>query len=1268
MAVSVNDINKLKDKTWYETSNEKIVLTKDYERIIHSPEFSILGFLNGYMYYTDTVYMGKATLEGNSIAEIKLDISNGSFMEGYEYFIGWYEKTIYKINDNIEVEWTLEFDDYIRDIVMDIRGDFYIIFENDRSVMKYTGKGEPIVYLEGTDDPAKEVSIYAIFVSKGAGWVYLLGTEFWGIDGKCQSFVDKYNCRTWEKVDRVIIESDRFVKMYDPRYKYKSLYIRDDYMYIIGEQFISRYNIKGIELWKNTLGYNAATGTMDTIGTIAFDDNPYTEFIYFVEDLYSSNGHGFGKMSITGKTLWKITLTDSIEKVDFKLTIYRDKMYVSDRTLVQQYRNYVLALDDNKVLFRTRQGRLVNVVMYNSEEIYSSDNYYGYYLIADKIKEEIPWIVYHPLLHDNGEVVDEELDVILLPEENEGYTNEDNYDYYYLLASSYGMEDNSLSILFLKNYKPILTKLGNVLKTKEPYLPDRIHEFILNMPGNRIDTMQDFDLVRSRFTYSYDRYLLADRNMFFTDIVTKNLEYVIITKDKGFDIVRKSREIYNYLLSRYDDMSLIEEWLKENGVTESPLPEYVDELRHHTMGMIQDIQIAGVPTVYDVQPLKRHEYTFDGYEYLNNTWGSQIFTCTNMPFDKRKCFKKAYIDSIANLVKRQEMRPVLFFINGKAIPWSDCTIVRDWAYTYVIVNNTNPYEKDLSCIIFPCDIRYGEDNNCLSEEVCKTHLYFDSEGKYTTNIEEVAIRIEVIDKNVVGGIFENPSFFEVENLYRQKASDRNILVFEDRMLFPDARFYMNEHGKDIFTYDHSENKDKVFNTFYWIKGNDYYGTLYKIPNGENTKEACKEIAQDISRPEVQNFNVPFNFKMWRNKTWEENVAQAVEYIMQYDMSLLVQYYKQISNIESYVFTGEYLRDRVPKDGGWLVMPRHRKRKHDDYIIVFRNNHLYEYYKEIEYDAHNFKIPIFGHIARTDRMEIVHFKEVDNSYYSLTITDDKVSDYIPEGLRYDNFLLFGNSPSHKQFYDTFSVENSIQYEINFEYRNNFSESGEYMGTDFKLNDPYYLNKSINICSKHQFQYMYYNIFYNRKSVNLSPDFRFCHDKTKFMIFKNGLIIPRDTYDLHVMTNETPAKYISITFEEELLEGERIDIFYLPMSYDEIDITSDIDYSQYNMNRDINISMDHLGYQFDKDLYWVSVSGKKINYQIIQNIDNHRCRVTEDPHLDDLSPRSVDRWFIYRFMQPDKLLSKLYSYSDKWTDAVDALTPIQYKSLLNDHIKK
>ena len=1269
MSISLNDINSLKDKKIYQTSNEKIVLTKDYEKIIHSPEYTILGFLNDYMYSSTGTYLVKSTLDGEMIAEIKIELEHATFTQGNTFFYAWINNILYKITQNMEISWSKEFEDDIQSAVMDVKGDVYVVFKSLRDIWKFSDDGENIGYIDGSDDPTKNVRLFNIYVSSGAGWVYIVGTEYWDYDQKASSFIDKYNARTWERLDRIIISSNQYVSEEDPLYKYDNIFVCGDYIYIYAKQYISKINLKAVEFWRYSVGYNTATATQDYIGHIEFSDNPMSEYLYFSEDLVSSNGHSFGKLTINGNLMWKITLTDSADEIDFKIAIYKNKLYATNRALVQTKKGYILSLNDEQVLFKTRNGHLVEIVDVNSDELYSPDNFYGLYLLADTIKEGIPKIVYHPLRHDTGDMINENGDVLLLPEENFGYTDLDNYDYKYLVCSNYSVDANDFSILFAKNYRPLMTKLKNVIKTKEPYLPDRTHEFILSMPGNRIDTMQDYDLIRNRFTYSYDRYLLADRNMFNTNIITKDLGLIIITKDKGYQIVMKRRDIYTYLLSRYDDINIIEQWLIENGVVYTSLPGHIQDLIHHTYDAIQDIQMAGTPVLYDIQPYKQHEYMFDGSEFYNNTWGTQIFSCTNLPYDKRRCVKEAYIDSMANMIENQEMRPFLLFLNGKAIPWSDVTIVRDWSYSYLIIETTDPYENDLTCVVFPCDIRYGEDNNCLPEDVCDTYFYFDSEGKLTSNRNNVSIRVEVIDKNIVGGTFDySNKYIEVENNYTQKASERNIFVFENNTFFPDSRFYIQDHDKDIFTYLR-DTDGVIFKTFYWIKANDYYGIMYKIPNGEYVKTERIKQAKNNTDSVTDSFTPPFNYHFWRNKTWEQNVAQAVAYIMQYDMSLLVQYYKEQSHIQSYTFTGRYLIDRVPKDGGWLIMPRSRKNSYDDYIMVFRNHHLYEYYKEIQYDTHNFKIPIFNHVGRDDIIEIVHFKEVDNNYYHLTITSDKRSDYIPEGLRYDNFLLYANSPSGKQFYDKFSVERGVQYDVEFAYKNNFNEiSGKYISTDFKLSDEYYLDKPINIASKRQFRHMYYNIFYERNEVNLDPSFRFCHDKSKYMIFKNWKLLLQSDWDLIIPTNETPAMYTSLYFNDTLYEGDEIEIFYLPMSYDEIDITDQINWSMYNSVGDINIDMSSLGYQFDKDLFWLSFDGNKVNYSCIENINNHRCRLTADPTINDPSRGlTKSKVYLYRFLQPDQLLGKLYSYSDKWSDATDSLTAKEYETLLTKHIK-
>lgn len=59
MAVSVQDIAGLKNKKIYETSNEKVVLSKDFDKIIHSPQYTVLGFMNGYMYASTGLYLVK---------------------------------------------------------------------------------------------------------------------------------------------------------------------------------------------------------------------------------------------------------------------------------------------------------------------------------------------------------------------------------------------------------------------------------------------------------------------------------------------------------------------------------------------------------------------------------------------------------------------------------------------------------------------------------------------------------------------------------------------------------------------------------------------------------------------------------------------------------------------------------------------------------------------------------------------------------------------------------------------------------------------------------------------------------------------------------------------------------------------------------------------------------------------------------------------------------------------------------------------------------
>ena len=162
-----------------------------------------------------------------------------------------------------------------------------------------------------------------------------------------------------------------------------------------------------------------------------------------------------------------------------------------------------------------------------------------------------------------------------------------------------------------------------------------------------------------------------------------------------------------------------------------------------------------------------------------------------MPYIKKRDFKSIFIDSMANLVMNKEIRPFILFIGGRAIKWSDMVIVRDWFYTYAIIKNIQESDSTVNAMIFPCTVRYGEDNQILPYGI--PYVYFDKDGYITENVEEIAMRMEIIDPNVTGQQFqlsEQQDYFQLSTNNNQISSNGNIIVFEDGKLFKDSRFYL----------------------------------------------------------------------------------------------------------------------------------------------------------------------------------------------------------------------------------------------------------------------------------------------------------------------------------------------------------------------------------------------------------------------------------------------------------------------------------------------
>ena len=1244
--INLEDLEVLKNKIIYNTTNDEYVLYEKNESVYASVDFRLLGFLNGYSYCYSDGYLVKTTIDQIEIARIYLECEKAVFIEGKSFFYIYTNNILTQVTENLIINWSKEFDDDIRDVTMDNYGDIYILFTHSRIIRKYSVDGEYIYYLNESDDPSKECRLYKTFVSEGCGHLYVIGSEFW--DNNVRSFIDHYDTRKCEKLDSNTLCEYTNVAVDDPYFTYKDLYVDGDYVYIYANNYIERLNLKLRSIWKYGFGYNPISGTIDSLVGVVFDDDKFHNRIFFCENFNSTGGYSFGKLNMNGNLLWKVINPENIQKADFNICIYKSDIFIVTKRDVTAKANYVLALDDNRVLFETQDNYLIRIVEHNYEAIYDPQNYIGEYLIGDEIKEGVPKTVTYDWAHDNGLVVTENDEYIQFEEENPDYRNPENYNYFRLIGTGLA-EERDATYIQTPDGKFILSHYGSLIETLYPYQPDLINQYITDAHDNILNTDDGKDIIRAGGIYSNTFYVLADRHKFAQDIITKKDEYTIITKNKGYNIIRKAKYVYRYIVKQLVDIDIIVEHLIQEGILNTMIPKYVDRLRHHTTHMIEDMQRALKPTLYNIEPTKRYGFQYDGSDYPLRISRTQMFLCKNIPYIGKRKDHSIFIESMATLVENEEVTPFILFLNGKAVKWSDMTIVRDWYFSYIIISNNADESENLECVIFPCTIRYGEDNEILPD--CTTGLYFTNEGYVTHNVDQIAFRIEVIDKDVVGAdrymTAEQP-YIEFDDIeFNQLTEDNNILVFEDGAFYGDSRFYLDFVGKNIYTYERPF-ENVFFKTYYFDKANDSKNMMFDIPVQSAARENIIDKIADEEYKPTDNFLVPFDFRYTSDKTYLRNISEATRYILKYHMQLLIDFYRNQSNITYMILTGEKVLNIAAHRKGFLEMPRQKVDGLHDYIIVFKNDQLYEYYHEIEYCANLFRVPIFSHVVRTDKIEIIHFKKVDNRFSTLMVTSDK-KDYISSNLRYDNFMLFGNSYSGKTVYDTFNPENSVQYDINFDYKNSFNEYGRYQDTTIVLEDPYYIGKEINITSKRQFHHMYYNILEERNEFVLEPEFRFCHNKNQYMVFVNGLKLNQDDWDLHVMTNEDPIDALSITTDTYLVPGDRINIFYLPESYEEIIIENHS--STYN---DIILDVSQLEYPFDRELFLIFIDGRRVQTERIQNITANRIRILLDvPEYHEVC--------ICKYLKPVEVLFKVFSYSDTWNSAVESLTEKEYEEL-------
>lgn len=565
----------------------------------------------------------------------------------------------------------------------------------------------------------------------------------------------------------------------------------------------------------------------------------------------------------------------------------------------------------------------------------------------------------------------------------------------------------------------------------------------------------------------------------------------------------------------------------------------VESLIHNTTGRIKDVQSNLIPFFNTGTVKKVEAYRMFNIPYPVENENQTIilvsdlrFRNTATPQKNRGVFKAPYIQ----LLREEIILPFLLFVNDKFVKWSDIEIVNDVHYSYIIANNTYyPTAKKIDILHIPFNILYSENNETYGLD---TMFRFDDDGLLSM-IGKTVISFDKSITDIHMDSFDAPLGniigWDVTNVKNDvKLFPENFILFKDGYLYTDANLTVDpmnvisvDRGRSLgfvegrVFYDSHSNLPK--NNVYQFHGTDYISELFK--------RAQHDTIEDIPYY-VTKLREDFDFDFDISKTYEENITNSINYIYEYNPQLLYPAFSSPIVVRSW--TGKQVKELVNEDGN-LIMLRDKYNGHDTYVIPFLNGELYKYHDQIKYTLSCFVLPIYGELADDDLLEIIYFKNVDNSTIIGHVTKEDPLVSLDGYIERDDLLVYADR-HHDMKFPTIGFNSRLAYRIDY----HWDEETKAMSFD----DDYYYGRDLAFVSKNRFIYIGYNIRKNCFKFQLSDEFKYCDNQKQFMVFINGRKLSQDEFNITILKNTRPFDDLFIYTAKALHPGDKMDVFYVP----------------------------------------------------------------------------------------------------------------------------
>ena len=697
----------------------------------------------------------------------------------------------------------------------------------------------------------------------------------------------------------------------------------------------------------------------------------------------------------------------------------------------------------------------------------------------------------------------------------------------------------------------------------------------------------------------------------------------------------------------------------------------VEKLRLTTQSRLDQLQVECAPFL--ANDFVRIEENIYGYmnkgqlTRLSVEDDFRVFKVNGLRFIYKTKSKVPYSrrDWLKNMVDDRIVYPFLLFNNGRVIPWSNIEILRDYEYTYLFVYGLKRHEEvKFDIIEFPCEVRYGEDDNILPPDKRKIALYFDAYHKLS-NSDIIKVRLEVIDPDIYAGLktIDATSFiFNADLEFGHTMSDRAIIPFKNGILYPKGLQELQSKGwnnyanmaataDDYYQYQYmvfSSTKVNKESSHMYHHAIDYKFNNQRIKDfGRNKSVTYLDDLFKLTR---------FNFTLDPAKDFKQNMSDALDYIVGYDANLLDEAYRKETNVFCDQYMGYDLLNRARENGGVMTISRKRCGKFDSFLIIYVNGLLYKWTKLMKYDNNSIHIPIRD-IDASDKVEFIFFTDACNITNTIRVYKD-IPVYIYPGYNMDFISLYSNE-KYKLTYDVFDIDKDgrTQFEVPFTYRK--ADMQNYYYIDFE--DDWYYGNTLTIASNKQMRHVTFTYEDVEKEENndyyflLPTDFNFCHQKSHYIVMLNGKMLSKENFTVTETTVTRPFDKLYVYITTQLDPDDVLDVYYLPCA-----TMDSIWIDELDTSGDIIVDSSAIDMPLSSNNYFIFVDGYKVDPRNVINISRNRVRIKT-------SYGSLHNVLFLKY-NPDIVEIKeafAKSNSDEWSRYIDSLQSTDLNRLIGDY---